>query len=133
MAQQDLVEDANTDFSGLASSLLPPSGAFLSGWTPEKWQRFTPSHNIQGVQRSVSNPYTGTSFQNDPEDSSYEPYDPYEYGMADHAPSSGEMSGSASAAPSDSAQLQFYQVCSATCCGTSLTDVAGDEQQRLQN
>ena len=133
MAQQVLVEDVDTDFSGLASSLLPPSGAFLSGWTPEKWHRFTPRHDIQGVQRSVSNSYTGTPLQDDPEDSSHEPYDPYEYGMADHAPSSGEISGSASAAPSDSAQVQFYQVCSATCCDISLTEITEDEQQRPRN
>ena len=132
MAQQNAIEDTSTDFSGLASSLLPP----LSGWTREKWQNFTGSHNAhdtQDVRRPFSITSTGAPYQNGLMDSSYGPYNPNEFGTADHALSSGEISGSASVAPSDSAQVQFYQVCPAGCCSASLTDSAGDEQQRLCN
>jgi hypothetical protein len=126
MAQQNLAEDTNTDFSGLASSLLPPSGAFFSGWTPPQWQNVNPSHNAhdkQGVRHRFTNSYNSASFQNDSQDSSvaYQPYDPNEYQTSDRAPSSGEASAPASAAPSDSAHVQFYQVCLTSYCGTLLT------------
>jgi hypothetical protein len=135
MAQPNLAEDTNTDFSGLASSLLPPSGAFFSGWTPQQWQNVTQRHNahdMQGVQQRFANSYHGASFQNGLSDSSAA-YQPNEFKASDRALSSGEASAPASAAPSDSAQIQFYQVCFASFCGTSLTQSAGYERQRLWN
>src|SRR5436853_5452716 len=136
MAQQNRVENANTDFSGLASSLLPPSGAFFSGWTPQQWQNVAQSHNthvMQGVPQPFINSYHGASFQNCLSESSaaYQPDDPNEYGPSNHAFSSGEVSTPHSVTPSDSSQVQFYQVCLGSCCGTLLTQITGYEQQRL--
>jgi hypothetical protein len=134
MAQSSSVEDPSTDFSGLASSLLPPSGAFLSGWAPQKWQRPTPSysaHAMQNVQPPFSNSYNGAPLQTDLQGSSHKLFDPNENGTSDHAPSSGELSELASVTPSKSTQAEFYQVCPASCCATSLTQVAGHEQQGL--
>jgi hypothetical protein len=138
MAQLNLAEDTNTDFSGLASSLLPPSGAFFSRWTPQQWQNITRSHSahdVQGVQQRFTNSYHGSSFQNDLEDLSvaYQPYDPNENRASDHALSSGEVSAPVSATPSDSTQVRFYQVCLTSYCNTLLTQIAGYEQQRLWN
>jgi hypothetical protein len=138
MAQQNPVENGNTDFSGLASSLLPPSGTFFSGWTPQQWQNLAQSHNahvMQGVPQPFTNSYHGASFQNYLSDSSaaYQPDDPNEYGASDHAFSPGRVSTPPSVVPSDSSQVQFYQVCLGSYCGTLLTQIAGYEQQRLWN
>jgi hypothetical protein len=132
MAQLNLAEDANTDFSGLASSLLPPSGAFFPGWTPQQWQNVTRSHNAhdrQGAQQRFTNSYHGSSFQNDLQDSSvvFQPYDPNENRASDRELSSGEALAPISAAPSDSPQARFYQVCLTSYCGTLLTQSAGYE------
>jgi hypothetical protein len=132
MAQQNIVDDENTDFSGLASSLLPPSGAFFSGWTPQQWQNLTPSYNAQDsqlFQHHFTNPYESSSFQNDSPESStaYHPYDPNEYRASDRPLTSGEASAPASAEPLDSAQVQFYHVCVASYHGTLLTQKTGHQ------
>jgi hypothetical protein len=138
MAQQNPVENGNTDFSGLASSLLPPSGTFFSGWTPQQWQNLAQSHNahvMQGVPQPFTNSYHGASFQNYLSDSSaaYQPDDTNEYGPSDHAFSPGDVSTTPSVVPSDSSQVQFYQVCLGSYRGTLLTQIAGYEHQRLWN
>jgi len=133
MAQQNRAESDNTDFSGLASSLLPPSDAFFSRWTPQQWQNLAQSHNahvMQGVPQPFTNSYHGTSFPNYLPDSSaaYQPDDPNEYGVSDHVFSSGEASTPPSVAPSDSSQVQFYQVCLGRCCSALLTQTTGYAQ-----
>jgi hypothetical protein len=121
MAQQNRVENETTDFSGLASSLLPPSGAFFSAWTPQPWQNLAQSHNayvMPGVSQPFTNSYHGASFPNYLSDSStaYKPDNPNERGPSDHAWSPGEVSTPPSVVPSDSSQVQFYQVCLGSYC-----------------
>src|SRR5436305_707259 len=111
MALQNLFEDKVADFSGLASSLLPPSGAFFSGWTPQQWQNVpqnSNAHDLQGAQQPSTSSYHSSSFQKDLPDSlvPYQPNGPNDYGASDHTLSSGEVSARASAATPDSAQGQ---------------------------
>jgi hypothetical protein len=134
MAQQNPAEDT-TDFSGLASSLLPPSGAFLSGWTRQQWQNFTASHNANdgpAVQQSFTNSYHNASFQNNLADSPtpYRPYDLNEYRTPDRPLGSGEALAAASGVQSDSGNAQIYKVCFTGFFGTLLTQVLGYERQR---
>ena len=135
MAQQTQAEDTNTDFSGLASSLLPPSGAFFSGWTPQQWQSLTASHNASdrpAVQRASRNSYHNASFPNNLPDSPtpYQPYDPNEYPASDRLLGSSEALAPASGAQSDSGHAQIYQVCFTGCCGTLLTSILGYGRQK---
>ena len=129
MAQQTPAEDTNTDVSGLASSLLPPSGTFFSGWPPQQWQNYTTGHGANerpGVQQSFINSYHNAGFQNTLPDSPtlYRSYD------LDRPLGSDEAISSTSRAQSDLFNAQIYQVCFTSYCGTLLTPIVGYERRR---
>lgn len=130
MAQRSMAEETRTDYSGLASSLLPPSGPFFSGWTGQQWQDFSASCNTRdmpGGQRPSTKFCRNDSVANGAPDSATasQLYDATEHRASGGALGFREASVPISAALANSAKA--HQVCFMSYCGTLLTQIAGQQ------